>query len=223
MKALFGKFDLGKVLAVILLYTLLALVFAWTMSLTIGLAAQVFPTNYWAQYFAVALFDGGAITWMIVFIKLADGLVQRIEAAGLCAVDALGMCIVSGVEILLGGQQLVKIGEHIGEVALAIVILWTIINAIGGLLFHLSNPHTIQDILQKNQEDKIQLQTYSAYDKKIDEIAERVADEKAEKKVAEMLKALEANYEANAYRLPAPSSSNGHKDEPITVNPTTRQ
>lgn len=228
MKALFqkffGNFSLGGIFATFLLYGLLAAVFGWTMSLTIGLASQVFPNNYWAQYFAVALFDGGAITWMLVFIKKAKGLPQRILALLLCVADTLGMCIVSGVEIVLGGQKLVTIGEHVGETALAVVIIWTIINAVGGLLFHVLDLGVLKSIFEKSSDDVLDIKILTKYHEKLEEVSDAVAEEKANLKREEKLQELHAQHGVQHY-IPAPTQpvipalpENGHKNEPIVLN-----
>lgn len=227
---MFDNMNWKKLGTQFLFYAFVALVFAWTMSLTIGLAEQVFPGNWLAQYFAVALFDLGAIAWLFVFLHMAEGNWQRIEAVIMCALDMLGMAFVAGTEILLGGQKLVTVGEHVGQIALFTIGFWTVTNALGALIFHLLNPRTIRDMNRKTYNAKLDAATDKKYSQKIDGISEKLADERAELQLKVKLKELQAQYEdPEAYRLPAPST-NGRKDESVELrkyetvnagNPTT--
>src|SRR5258706_16406729 len=51
-------------------------VLVWTASLTLGVIDIVLPHNPTVKYFALALFDGGALTWAGVYIYKAKGTPQ---------------------------------------------------------------------------------------------------------------------------------------------------
>ena len=74
--------DVLKTASKILFYALALVVLLWTAGLTLDLAVQLLPGESLMPFFILALFDGGALAWCLVFLFQAQGLAQPLRAPG---------------------------------------------------------------------------------------------------------------------------------------------
>jgi hypothetical protein len=130
-------------------------VLIWTASLTLGVIDIVLPHNPIVKYFALALFDGGALTWAGVYIYKARGTPQRGIALLMTAFDLLGVVLMVIGAVYLGGQTLTNIPANIGSAMVNGVILATIANLVAGYYYHLNDPDSRIKIALQNFNDMV--------------------------------------------------------------------
>ena len=87
--------ELSSTIGKILFYVFIVAVFAWTASLTLAMVRIILPNDPITPYFALALFDGGALTWLMAFIGHAKGLIQRAIAVLSLVLDLAGVVALS--------------------------------------------------------------------------------------------------------------------------------
>jgi hypothetical protein len=150
MKALFGT--IGK----ILFWIFAALVFFWTASLSLAALRQILPNDPLKPYVGLVLTDIGALTWLLVFIGQAKGLIQRAIALIMFVVDIAGVILLAAYELLAGGQQLAQIPPELGTAVIWGVIGLTLLNLIAAYVYHLAEPETWSEIEEGVLTDKLQ-------------------------------------------------------------------
>jgi hypothetical protein len=97
-KAMTADNPLAKWFAGIFFMLFLLGVLLWTASLALGVIDIVLPNNPTVKYFALALFDGGALTWAGVYIYKAKGTPQRGISLLMTAGDLLGVQVSTGYD-----------------------------------------------------------------------------------------------------------------------------
>lgn len=113
----------------------------WTGYLTTSFLGHVLPASFWiVPYLGLVVFDGGMVGWMIVYLYLAEGSMQRSIALGLTVFNLIGVGLMTIAEIVLGGQTLTAVPPMLGTVAIWAVGIWTFVNVAGIIAFHLSSP-----------------------------------------------------------------------------------
>ena len=150
MKAVLGT------VAKIMFYLFCAAVVFWTASLTLAMVRKVLPGDELTPWFALALFDGGALCWLMTFIFHAKGLAQRAIALLLLVFDLAGVVLMSMGELLMSGQTLTTIPENMGLYVVYGLGASTAINLIAAYAFHVSDPATSQIIELQSEQDKIE-------------------------------------------------------------------
>lgn len=148
--------DVFRVVGNILLYAFALVVVFWTASLTVSLVSRLLPGDPITPYFALALFDGGALIWLVVFIAKARGLMQRGVSILMMSLDLVGVVLISIAELFLGGQNLVAIPENLGRIAIWTVGGWTALNLVALYVFHITDPAVNREIELQTQQDKIE-------------------------------------------------------------------
>jgi hypothetical protein len=133
----------------------LAGVLLWTASLTLGVIDIVLPNNPTVKYFALALFDGGALTWAGVYIYKAKGTPQRGISLLMTAIDLLGVCAMVIGAVYLGGQNLTTVPQGIGSAMVNGVIAVTVANLLAGYYYHLNDPDSRIKIALQNFNDLV--------------------------------------------------------------------
>ena len=133
----------GGVIVFGIFYLLCAVMLAWTASLTLGLMHRLLPGDPRTPLFALALFDGGALAWLLVYMFRAHGQAQRWTAAITMGLDLVGVVGVSMAELFLGGQQLAAIPVALGSVVVWGVGIWTALNVIAIYTFHMTDPSRV--------------------------------------------------------------------------------
>lgn len=153
--------DVLSVAAKILFYVLALVVIAWTASLTIELVSRLLPGDTITPFFALALFDGGALVWALVFLFMAQGLSQRAISLILMLLDLAGVIGMSIAELFLGGQQMAAIPQGLGQLVVWGVGLWTAINVIAVYAFHIVDPSQMTEIEVRSMQDRVQAEALS--------------------------------------------------------------
>lgn len=147
--------DVLSKVTVYLFYILVGIVLAWTASLTLAIGFELFPADPVTPFFMLALYDGGALIWLLVFIFKAQGMAQRAIALLIMIVDLIGVVFLSGAELFLGGQELTSIPDGLGTFVVWAVALSTLANVFAIYAFHLADPETSSAIRMRNLQDKV--------------------------------------------------------------------
>lgn len=121
----------------------------WTSSLVIALVEQVLPNQESSKYFAVALFSGGTIVWLLMFLNSTDGIFQTIIAFFMVGFDLLGEGLAVVAEVYLGGQKLIDAPEAISVLAIWVLIIWTFVNITAAILYKLLSMEALIGIMSK--------------------------------------------------------------------------
>lgn len=179
MKQLFAKAVFYGVAAILVL---------WTGTLTYGFVSSVLPNMHWlVPLFALVVFDVGMLAWLVVFLDYAEGTPQRTISVFLCLFDFAGVSLMVFAEVFMGGQVLAEVPAMLGESALWGIAIWTVANVLGVLGFHLTSPEARKSMAIKSlQDDVFDLALEKTRDK-LESIADRVADAKADQLVAEVV------------------------------------
>jgi hypothetical protein len=182
--------DLAKPIAKTIFYLLAVILLVWTASLTLSFIGRALPEIALAKYFALAVFDVGAVAWLLVFLSSAEGIGQRVTAILATVFDLVGIGLMVAAETILGGQNYVQIPENLGAIAIWGIAVWTFVNVLAVFAFHILDVEVQKSISIKSAHDKIQAQALAQLDKRADEIAEETAQILAERMINETLLSL---------------------------------
>jgi len=127
----------------------------WTASLTMEVMTYVLPNNPTVQYFALALFDGGALVWLGMYTNKAKGTPQRAISLLLFGLDFLGVVLMTSGGVYLGGQTLADIPAWMGGAIVNGVIFATLANVGGVYYYHANNPQTRETMQAQELEDTL--------------------------------------------------------------------
>jgi hypothetical protein len=101
------------------------------------------------------VFDVGMISWMYVFLSHAQGAIQRATAISLCLFDFVGVGLMVIAEILLGGQTFAVAPANLGDAAIWGIGVWTVVNVLGVIVFHLGDPENRKAMAFQSEKDAI--------------------------------------------------------------------
>lgn len=101
----------------------------------------------------LALFDVGALAWLLFFSNGAEGLYQRATAA-----IAAGACLLltfaaAGMEVLLR-QSLIETPEWAGLAAIVAILAALAVNLVGATVAHVTAPHVLEEIADRTKQDE---------------------------------------------------------------------
>lgn len=211
--------NITRTLARVTFYTVALVLLAWTASLTYAFVASALPTMPWyVPLLSLIVFDAGMIAWMFVFLNYAEGAVQRSVALIACTVDLIGVGLMVIAEILLGGQSWAVAPEHLAEYAIWGIGVWTVLNVIAVVAFHLASPEAITK--QRIQDEKDAIMDAALKDLQ----SRRIADggRLAESISATLFRDLQAELFADGEQpaLTSPVRQNGHIKDDMPTRPT---
>lgn len=189
-----------------LLYILLLGLFAWTVSLTMAFIEKILPELPYAKYFAIAVFDGAAIIWLILFMKDARGKNQKTITLTMTIVTLLGAAMMGLAEVYFGGQEFVQIPENLGMIALWVIIGTTVANIFAGFAYHIMDPKQQQEMAKRGAKDAIIDEALDQLDEKKQAMASGVAHQLSSRWANDIL------YELTAAGV-TPENVNGHNEE----------
>jgi hypothetical protein len=149
MKKLYAT--IGK----IIFYVFVLSVAAWTASLTLGEMKAILPNDPLTPYFALALFDGGAIAWLTAWLGHARGLYQRSISVIMLVLDLAGVVLLSSGRLLGGGQSMVDLPQALSAAVIYGVIGATLINLAAIYAFHITDPDTMEEVETSILEDTL--------------------------------------------------------------------
>ena len=216
--------QLLKTIGAILFYIFILAVAGWTASLTLAEVRVILPNDPITPYFALALFDGGALTWLLVFLGHAKGLAQRAIAIMLLVLDLAGVVVLSAGRLLMGGQALADIPQQLGATMVYALIGATIINLIAIYAFHIADPETMQQIEIQTLDDTIQAEALSQARANIENEVKELASILAARATGRLKYALrlpmnssETSEVMNDERKPAPLVITAEKRKPVPL------
>jgi len=165
-----------QVMSRLLFYIFAAVVVLWTSSLTVQLVQRVLPNSGVTAFFALALFDGGGLIWLLVFVSYARGLQQRATALLMMVADLVGVVLMSLAELFLGGQTFAAVPTWLGETVVWLIGIWTLVNVAGAYYFHVASPDVQKEIERKSMQDEIEDRALAQARADLDTRAARIAE-----------------------------------------------
>ena len=209
---------LSETIGKIVFYLFVLAVAAWTASLTLSEMKAILPNDPLTPYFALALFDGGALAWLMAWLGHARGLMQRSISVIMLVLDLAGVVLLSAGRLLGGGQTLIDIPPALAQAVIYGVIGATLANLAAIYIFHITDPETMEDIETSILEDTLR-------DESIKQAQANIASQ------AQQLGAILAARATGKlkYRLNLPMGENESaavidvKSEDITTNPAPQK
>lgn len=148
--------DISRSIAKGLFYLVAVILLVWTSSLTVSFVQGVLPGRFiLVPYLALITFDVGMLAWLFVFLRHAEGAGQRATAIVTCLLDFIGVGLMVVAEILLGGQTLTAAPENLGTWAIWGIGIWTVLNVLAVIIFHLADPEAQKAMSIQNEKDAI--------------------------------------------------------------------
>jgi hypothetical protein len=197
----------------LLFYLVAAALLVWTASLTLAFVGSALPDMQLARYFALVVFDLGAVAWLLIFVYAAEGIPQRTTALILALLDLAGISLISFAEIFTGGQEITSVPADLATIALWSIGIWTTLNLTGIFAYHLTDTAIMQDIARKTAGDKITARSLRLLEQRTDEIADDVAGVLADRLTRETLVRLSAVPASTQLIIPETSNPNGRQPE----------
>ena len=127
----------------------------WTASLTLAEVKEILPSDPITPYFALMLFDGGAVAWLGAWLFLARGIPQRGITLVMLVVDLLGVALLSAGRLFMGGQSLTEAPESLGLLVVYGLALSTLLNLAALYAYHIADPDNIESIETALLEDTL--------------------------------------------------------------------
>ena len=147
---------LNRTIAKFVFYTIVIILLGWTSSLTYSFLSMAMPGEFWlVPLFGLVVFDGGMIGWLIVFLSFAEGAIQRAVALVLTLFNFIGVGLMTIAEILLGGQNMTAAPEMLGTAAIWGIGIWTVVNVLGVIIFHLGDNQARRAMAYQAEKDAI--------------------------------------------------------------------
>lgn len=147
---------LNKTIAKFVFYAVCVILFTWTSSLTYSFLSMALPNAFFlVPLLGLVVFDVGMIAWLLVFLGHAEGAIQRAVSIGLTLINFIGVSLMVIAEILIDGQQLAETPALLGSAAIWGIGLWTIINVLGVLVFHLGDNQARRAMAYQTEKDAI--------------------------------------------------------------------
>lgn len=212
-----------KTIGAILFYIFILAVAGWTASLTLAEVRVILPNDPITPYFALALYDAGSLTWLLVFLGHAKGLPQRAISIMLLVLDLAGVVVLSAGRLLMGGQALADIPKELGATMVYSLIAATIINLVAIYAFHIADPETMQQIELQTLDDTIQAEAISQARENIENEVKELAAVLAARATGRLKYALrlpmsnQEQSEAMSEQTPAPLVITAEKRKPAPL------
>lgn len=147
---------LNRTLAKFIFYAVAVVLLTWTSSLTYSFLSMALPNTFWlVPLLGLVVFDVGMLAWMFVFLSHAEGAIQRAVAITLCLFNFVGVGLMVIAEILLDGQQMVEAPAMLGTAAIWGIGIWTVVNVLGVLVFHLGDNNARREMAMQAEKDAV--------------------------------------------------------------------
>ena len=147
---------LNRTIAKFLFYSVAIVLLAWTSSLTYSFLSMALPGQLWiVPLLGLVVFDVGMISWLFVFLSHAEGAIQRAVGIILCLFNFVGVGLMTISEILLSGQTMAAAPQMLGTIAIWGIGIWTTVNVLGVLVFHLGDPNARKEMAIQSEKDAI--------------------------------------------------------------------
>lgn len=147
---------LNRTIARFLFYAVAIVLLVWTSSLTYSFLSMALPGSFWmVPLLGLVVFDVGMIAWLFVFLSHAEGAIQRATAIILCLFNFVGVGLMTISEILLSGQTMAAAPDMLGTIAIWGIGIWTTVNVLGVLVFHLGDNQARRAMAYQAEKDAI--------------------------------------------------------------------
>ncbi len=176
----------------------------------------------------VAIFDGGALAWLIVYLKGCDNEDQRNIAMSTSMIDIVGSALATLTQLLLGGQALVALEQTtrdgIGWGALIFISICLTFNFVSVWRFHknsdeskLAQREADRLAVLRNAEDESMDHYDQLLAQEIKDNLAAIAPEEAKKKAQELVRQRRDFERANTAgtRLPTDGIENASLEDRI--------
>ena len=181
---------MNKTLGKIFFWLLIGALLFYSASRTVDLIGMTLSEDSQIiKYLALAAFDGGLLVWSYLFLKHAEGQLQR--------AIALIMTLVSLLAVIVGfvGDTVIQASMNglitQADPALARMIIYVTCGVIAahiaaGVLYHIADPSNLRAISEETAKDKIAAAAMRQIDQHADSLAEELAPQVAAAWVAQM-------------------------------------
>src|SRR5579871_681348 len=164
----------------VVLWLLILAMLGFTITRTLHFLVQTFPPDQaYVAYLALAAFDIGVLGWLYYAMNAAQGTGQRVVGYGMIFVCASGVIVTTIADMLMVSAKngvTVKMPPDVATAALWAVMIVISLDFFAGILVHLLDPKHQKHMTIENARDKIHQASMAAIDKRVGEIAPRVAD-----------------------------------------------
>ena len=173
---------MGKTIARGVFYALALGVWVWMMANTLGIARMVFPPGGdgflgdMLPYMALVMFDVGAVAWLLVFLRHAEGIVQRSIAVIVSFISLVGGIFLSVAHLYLGGQALTSIPAEMGTWVLWAIGGMTLVHGIAIWASHIADPEEMRRIKTQSMLDNGKAMALDRAEAKLNERMDMIAD-----------------------------------------------
>ena len=189
---------LNRTIAKFLFYGVAIILLVWTSSLTYSFLSMALPGAFWAvPLLGLVVFDAGMIAWMFVFLSHAEGAIQRAVAIILTLWNFLGVGLMTIAEILLSGQTLTEAPAMLGTAAIWGIGIWTVVNVLGVIVFHLGDPEARKEMAIQSEKDAIFEGALNALKNRRVAAQQGLADELSGAMFAQLLSDIRADSDKN--------------------------
>ncbi len=209
--------DLFKKILSIAGYLFAALLLVFTGMQTYALLMQV-SGNQITAIVGLILFEAGMIYWWSVFRREAEGLFQM-SIAGIMFLVSL-VFVATAVSLHLGAVNADFLGP---STPARVIIIAALLNLIAKLVYPLVAPELMDQITDRAETGKVIAKAQKLYSKKIDDIADELANEMAEMRKDRARGQIYSSFTTDLNRrLPAPSADPGRVDVLPLAHPNGR-
>ena len=191
---------MGKAIAKGLFYLFAFIVVAWMVTNTKGMLDMVFPGNAIIPWLGLAVFDVGAVAWLVVFLRDASGTGQRSVSIVSSLVSLIGAILMTVAHLYMGGQTITDVPAEMGTYVIWAIGIMTALHATAVWSYHVLDPLEMMEIKQKMGEDRIIALAYKKAEAEIDDRADVLAThigrtwaDNAGRRVQETTKVLQLN------------------------------
>ena len=189
---------LNRTIAKFLFYGVAIILLVWTSSLTYSFLSMALPGSFWlVPLLGLVVFDAGMIAWLFVFLSHAEGAIQRAVAIVLCLFNFLGVGMMVIAEILLGGQTMAEAPAMLGTAAVWGIGIWTVINVLGVLVFHLGDSNARKEMAIQSEKDAIFEGALTSLKNRRVAAQQGLADEMSATMFAQLLSDIRADSDRN--------------------------
>lgn len=211
---------LNRTIAKFLFYAVAIVLLLWTSSLTYSFLSMALPNTFWLiPLLGLVVFDVGMIAWMFVFLSHAEGAIQRAVAIVLTLFNFVGVGLMTIAEILLDGQQLVEAPAMLGSAAIWGIGIWTVVNVLGVIVFHLGDNQARRAMAYQAEKDEIfDAALKSLKTRRIgiqQEMAEEISRAMMDEMISELRKDADGDGRRDLFERPGEVRQNTYDNPPM--------
>jgi hypothetical protein len=170
---------MGKKLGSIMVLLVGAGLMLYSMARTFHLLSATLPPGQEAlAVIALLGFDMGLVAWTVVFLRGAEGGIQRAIALIMVLIDLVGVIAgFLGDTLLTSGDQGLLAAMDMGSKQTIVLVTAFVIaaNIAGTIFYHLASPDNMRHMAEESARDKIQTQSLQAISQQANLLAAELA------------------------------------------------